>query len=278
MILILSLSVLGGVALGYLLKNFVDKEVMSSMLPDDTNKWVVILGLLVVYLIVMLFHELGHLLTGLLLGFSFQLFVIGFFGMRRNEDGKVEIYLNKEWAYFGGVAATGPRKHDPRNIDIMSKIIIAGPLASILLSFLCFILLPFFAPPYSFFTVVTGFMSIGIFLATTIPSSTGIFYTDRKRYQRLRSGGIESEIEAALMEATGLLASRSSLADMDVKKIDVIQQDEKVFMKYIGLYYKWKYLKDKGREIEPDLFSKMKALEEDIPASIVKWMKKEMSK
>jgi len=278
LIFILVGSLVCGVGIGYLSKFIITDGKLASIKPEETSKWIIFAGILGSYFFVTVFHELGHLLTGLALGFGFTLFVVGFLGIRKKDDGKIEFYLNKELGYFGGVAGTSPMRHDPKNIDIMSKIILAGPIASLVLCFLCVFLISVLAEPYDFFAMTTGLMSFGIFLATTIPSRTGIFYTDRKRYQRLRSGGVESKIEAAIMEANGLMMSGESLLSMQEESIDVIQQDESVFMRYIGLYYKWKYLMEKKSDGAQEIVSMIKDLGKDMPASMTKWMNTELSK
>jgi hypothetical protein len=70
-------------------------------------------------------HELGHLLTGLALGFRFQLFVVLFFGFQKPERG-IEFFLNKNPGYMGGVAATVPTGISADNRKKFAPVVAAG--------------------------------------------------------------------------------------------------------------------------------------------------------
>ena len=88
---------------------------------------------------VLSFHELGHLIAGIIQGFRFELFVVGPLGIKR-EKGKIKIYLNKNIQYYGGVAATLPIDASPENGKKFANLLLAGPIASILLSIILGIL------------------------------------------------------------------------------------------------------------------------------------------
>jgi hypothetical protein len=68
---------------------------------------------------------------------------------------------------------------------------LAGPITSLLFGLLCFLLVIPLGKP-SGITVFTGeAISLGIFIDAMIPSKPGMFFTDRKRYQRLVNLGKE---------------------------------------------------------------------------------------
>ena len=75
-------------------------------------------------------HELGHLITGLIQGFRFELFVVGPLGIKR-ENNRIKVYLNKNIAHYGGLASTLPRNDNAENSRILANICLAGPIASI---------------------------------------------------------------------------------------------------------------------------------------------------
>ena len=188
-----------GLGLGYLIGSI---EGLSQYLPskEDISLWHIIL-LIPILFFTLAIHELGHLLTGLFFGFRFELFATGPLTIQRNEEDRIRLSFTKELQFWGGIAATSPRaaiKEIPRK---MALVIIAGPISSLLLAFACFIISPNVEQPTSFFLLSAGFVSGAIFLATTLPSRSGAFYTDRKRFSRLMNPGLEREIELALIEA-----------------------------------------------------------------------------
>ena len=93
--------------------------------------------------------------------------------------------MNKDLAYYGGVAASLPIDDSSKNIKKFANLILAGPIASLVLAAICLLSVYLFNFPGEKFLTIAGTASIGIFLATTVPSKTGSFFTDRKRYQRI---------------------------------------------------------------------------------------------
>ena len=92
-----------------------------------------VFGNIIMIFTVLSFHELGHLIAGLMQGFRFELFVVGPLGIKREKD-KIKIYLNKNIQYYGGVAATLPVNINPNNGKKFANLLLAGPIASILLA------------------------------------------------------------------------------------------------------------------------------------------------
>ncbi|MEO1450345.1 MAG: site-2 protease family protein, partial [Bacteroidota bacterium] len=226
---------------------------------------------------VLLVHELGHLLTGLAQGFSFQLLVVGFLGVRREEDGSIRPYFNKEWTYHGGVALTTPTTYSEQTATQFGRVLLAGPLASLLLMILLWALAPLVAPAWKFILLTTGFISFGLFLATTLPGKTGIFYTDRKRYQRLMKTGPTREIELALLQAISLKLQQKPITDMAATDLEKITEDPSPMFQYTGLYYLCEYFAN-----DPEKFAEIRArmapVEAELPAGYVKQMQVELDK
>lgn len=104
-----------------------------------------------------------------------------------------------------------------------------------------------------------------------IPSTTGMFYTDRKRYQRLTSEGIERQIEMAYIKAQLCYTAKKPITTMDVSELELITQDESALFKYIGYFYLMDYYKEDDSKQDSYLQS-MRALEKDLPKSFVKAM------
>jgi len=93
---------------------------------------VYILTALLCYWIAGLIHEMGHIIIGLIYGWKFTLLVIGPIGLKVNETGKLQFYLEKRLVLWGGVGGTLPREVDDKNSQIWGKILLGGPLISIL--------------------------------------------------------------------------------------------------------------------------------------------------
>jgi len=80
------------------------------MIPDEaslsTLQKIQVFGLLPVVLpIVVAINELGHLITGLLQGFRFQMYVVRPLGIKRDERSeRIVGYINKDLNLIGGLA------------------------------------------------------------------------------------------------------------------------------------------------------------------------------
>jgi len=139
------------------------------------DKIIEIFGVLMMVLISFGVHELGHLVTGLMQGFKFELFVIGPLGIKR-ENNRIKIYLNKNLQYYGGIAVTTPINDSPDNGNKFARLILAGPIASLVFAVICGAF--FLIDKTIFQKIITAgiFISSGIFIATTLPSKTGVFF------------------------------------------------------------------------------------------------------
>lgn len=233
------------------------------------------IGVIFTILFVLGIHELGHLVTGLIQGFRFELFVVGPLGIKR-EDNRIKVYFNKNLAYYGGVAAVLPVDDNPKNIKKFANVILAGPIASIVLSVSCFLCAYFFDFPGEFFTFMAGFTSFGIFLATTVPSKTGTFFTDRKRYQRLMSNGEERDTEIALLRIIGIYSRDNSYKNVNIEDIDLVIQD--THYQYFGIFCKLSFQHETTGSFDIKTKTEFDELTATMPKSFVKVIAKELDK
>jgi hypothetical protein len=216
----------------------ISKEIgfVDHLKPDTSSgKSIMMIGIVIMALIVLAVHELGHLIVGLWLGFRFELFIVGPLGIKREND-KVKVYLNKNLGYYGGVAATSPIHHDKENAKKFARILLAGPIASILFAIVCFAMAYLADKPLGIIFYVGGITSIAIFFTTTIPSRTGMFFTDRKRYQRLVNPGKDQEVELAMLNILGQFSKDNSYKNIDKKDINILVGDELPLVKFYGLF------------------------------------------
>lgn len=239
------------------------------------SKIIEILGVIFTILFVLSVHELGHLLTGLAQGFRFELFVVGPLGIKR-EDKKIKIYLNKNLAYYGGVAAALPVDDNPKNIQKFANLILAGPIASLVLAVIILVSILLFNLPGEKFFNIAALASIGIFLATTVPSKSGSFFTDRKRYQRLMSDGVARETEIALLRITGIYGRDDSYKNIDINDIELVIKDENY--QYFGLFTKLSYQYENYGSFDENTKFQLDELKPEMPKAFVKVVETELQK
>ncbi|MFK7970389.1 MAG: M50 family metallopeptidase [Bacteroidia bacterium] len=260
-----------GAAAGYAVAK---SSLIDAVLPaKEQMSWMSIVYIILIFEGVVAIHELGHLLTGLVQGFRFEMFVVGFLGIKRVGE-KVKVYFNTDMNTFGGLAATAPHHDDPKVISKMAKLVIAGPLASLVLLVVCIAGFFLTNQPTQFYLFIMGLMTLFIFLATTLPSKTGIFYTDRKRYQRLTKPGKSREVEVALFRANTLFLTGKSIREMPESELWTITEDESHIFQYTGFYYLRQYHQD-NPEKHAEMNARLDEIEPHIPPSIVAMMKTE---
>lgn len=200
------------------------------------------LSLFLGLIIALAVHELGHLLTGLAQGFRFELFVVFLLGIKRTDKG-IRVYLNKELGYMGGLAATVPTTSSPKNRKRLAYTVLAGPLASLLFAGVCLLLVIFTRNILWTFWLMAGATSFGLFFATTIPYKSGIFFTDRARFQRLISKGPEGKAEEALLDLIAKATTENSYKNISLENARLLQHDKETFVRFWGYYYEYEYFK-----------------------------------
>lgn len=226
------------ISLSFLIGQWFSQLAFFSELKLETSaeKYLFFVGLFVLIFVVLGVHELGHLLTGLWNGFQFELFVVGPFGIKRVDD-KIKFYFNKELGHYGGIAATSPTEHDASNAKKFARVLLAGPLASLLLAIIGFSLAVIVdSDLMKLLCLSMGLISAAIFFATTIPSKTGLFFTDRKRYQRLVQPGKAQEVELAMLRIMGTFSKDQSYQNISEEDIQLLVGDEEAFIQFFGLF------------------------------------------
>lgn len=146
-------------------------------------------------------HELGHIVVGLIKGWKFYLLIIGPLGITVDEGDNIKFYLEKRVIMWGGAGCTLPKEVNENNIKIWSKVLLGGPLASIIMGM---IFLPVGIITGNIVFLLLGAMplAMGIICILPLPLKTGILYTDGGRLSRLHKGGQEADEEIALFKLT----------------------------------------------------------------------------
>ncbi|MFZ7119881.1 MAG: site-2 protease family protein [Eubacteriaceae bacterium] len=192
------------------------------------------------YLVSGIIHELGHIIVGLINGWKFHLLVIGPIGVKSDEHGKINFYLEKRTVMWGGVGCVLPQEVKEDNIKIWSKVLLGGPFASIAMGI---IFLPFGIITENIVLLLLGAMplAMGIVCILPVPLKTGILYTDGGRWSRLHKGGQEADEEVALFKLTENQFACGDLSKIDINIIEPLLKSKEVGINYYGYYYKYKY-------------------------------------
>lgn len=189
-------------------------------------------------------HESGHLVAGILQGFRFELFVVGLLGIKR-EKNAIKIFLNKNIGYMGGVVVTIPVTQDVLNRRKFAIMVASGPIASFILAIVAFWVFSYSTSgAIRGFWFVTGSASVAVLLATTLPTKSGIFFTDRAKFQRLLNKGKVGETEEALLTIMSEYIKDNSCKDISVDKARLLQDDSDKAIKFWGYYYEYCYFKE----------------------------------
>jgi predicted membrane protein len=230
------------------------------------------------YFIAAFVHELGHLFTGIFNGWKIFLLVVGPFGLKRKDDGDLTIYFEKNILLWGGVAGSFPMEENEKNIEVWRKVLLAGPLASIILGI---IFTPIGIYYDHMFSLLLGAMSLamGVMSILPFPVKTGIFYIDGYRWIRLKKSHPGYIEEAALFRLTEFQFFKKDYKFFEADYINALQQSNHRSIQYYGLYVAFHYLKAIGNQEKLEAVeTKMKEMESKIPKMIVNDLKSELAK
>ncbi len=247
----------------------IPKETILKLFPKSPVEIIVFISSVILCpFIAILIHELGHLLAGLIQGFKLQLFVVAFLGIKRVDD-KVVFYFNKDLQFFGGIAATSPQKITNFLKKQFAYVLIAGPLSSLVFGLIFLFLFKTTDSIFNASIGIVGIISSGLFLATTLPSKSGVFFTDRKRMQRLLDKGRVGEIEYSFLRTTSQLLIDAHYKNISIEDLKIIQSDDEPIIQFWGYYYEFKYFEELGNSEKAVLIKeKLQAYKEIVPVNI----------
>jgi len=181
---------------GKLLANSSTIDLKTS---EDLGVGSTILVALAALYLVLLTHELGHLLFGKLAGMRPFLLITGPLKLVATQKGW-QVSLNTNLSLAGGLAACMPVRTDTLRRDLL-WLAAGGPITSLLGSLLGF-LLYLFVPDgsgWGFFGLLFGFTAGAIFIVTLVPAKTSGYMTDGAQILSLLRGGIEVEQRALIL-------------------------------------------------------------------------------
>lgn len=200
----------------------------ASALPK-----IVLLSLIILFVpaffFVIGFHEGGHALAGIWVKFDFRMYVVGPFMWEKEEIGW-KFKWNKNVNISGGMVVCLPTGIE--NIKNRFSVYAGGgPLASLLLTGLAYSLFKFTLPPSSneqvalftvaYFFFLIAFLSLIIFIATSLPFHVGGFSSDGARILHLQRGGDKARFEILILKIMS-----SSTGGMRPSLLDSTELDE----------------------------------------------------
>ena len=240
-----------------------EKEMeLIKMLARVCGAWIA------AYLICGGVHEGSHVVAGLVQGWKFELLVIGPFKLYRDEkDDKVKFGLEKNLVLWGGIGGSYPRKWSDKVIKQFAWVLLAGPVSSIILGLLC--LIPLFFK-VSIFWAMMAFVPLGMGIMCLIPTvKTGILYSDGGRFLRIIKGGKTYAEEKAIFEAA-MVGRCEGCDEYDEEGINIMIASRDKAFQYLGHYYGYVDMKEKGRDDEAQAhLGSMKAIEGEVPKTVI---------
>lgn len=235
---------------------------LVKMLAQVFGSWIV------AYMICGGVHESGHVVAGLVQGWKFELLVIGPFKLYRDEkDGKVKFGLEKNLVLWGGIGGSIPVKWTDKVMKQFARVLLAGPVSSIIIGLLCSI--PLFFKVSIFWAMMT-FVPLAMGVMCLIPTiKTGILYSDGGRFLRIIRGGKTYAEEKAIFEAA-MVGRAEGCEEYNEEGINAMITSEDKAFQYLGHYYGYVDMKEKGRDEEAQAhLGSMKAIEGDVPKTVI---------
>ena len=196
-------------------------------------------GAIVCYLVSTMIHEMGHVVCGLLHHWKLYMLVVGPMKLyRETMDSKIKIGIEKNPILWGGVGGTLPAKASEENIKVWGKILLAGPLTSMVFGIL---MLPVFIVTKNIFVLLLCLMPIAMGGVCIIPMKmkTGFLYNDGTRYKRLRSGGQESAEEQAIFHLLEVSLFGGEERIYPTNLIEPLRKSADLEFQYYGYYYSY---------------------------------------
>lgn len=234
-------------------------------------EWVIFAFMAIVsFLLSSIVHEAGHGIAGIMNGFKISLFVVGPLGIKRDENDRLKFYFENNFSYWGGLCGVVPQKENSDNFNRFARVIIAGPIASLLVGG---ILLGIWFFTETNFLLMLGAMMVAISVVSLIPMRNGAFYTDGGRWLRMRKNTQTRAVEIAIWR----LAQQSTI-DGDCKQLssedlDVLKMENDPVACYLGHYFSYQQHKDlKDHEAQAIDREQVEALKSKVPKQLTKLM------
>ena len=218
------------------------------------------------YFIVSIVHELGHVISGLYYGFKLSCLIIGPLGIKRDENDKLKLYIEKNLAFWGGIGGTTPTKKNNASINIISNILIAGPIIQLLFGLICLFVCLYYL---NLFFYLLGFMAIGASISSIIPfpQRIGGFYTDGARWLKIKKSKKNGLVELSCFNIVQSYYKYKNYSKINTLDINCLIKNEEPSNQYLGHYFLMLYYKDSGDIVN---MSKEKEILKNLESKVTK--------
>lgn len=204
----------GGYLIGNASKLVISPELRGSL--QALSGWD-LLALPLVIVGVLAVHEAGHLVGGMSRGMRFLMFIAGPLGWFRGANG---IHFRWMWnlGTFGGLAAATPVPDQPLGPQL-NRLVIGGPLASLLLAAIGFAAMAWLPGRAGAYGMVVGVFSLLIFLVTAAPMRAGGFMSDGMQWLQLRRNPAMVDRRVRMMALIGAGMAGTRPRDYDLQQL-----------------------------------------------------------
>jgi len=211
---------------------------------------------------------MGHAVVGLWHGWKLEQFIVGPIGIERNKEYKLTFYLVKNPLVWGGAMYVAPDKIDEDTIKIVSKILLGGPVASLVTASIFFAVLLFH---FNVAILLLCLISLAICIVCSVPMKNGGDYNDGKRWLMLRKDdGQEAKETIAIFKIAEFERLKSDDKPMQKVDFEVLLNSNIPTRRYAGYAYLYKYYKAQNeiKNIEK-AFNELQTLKKDVPNFVI---------
>ncbi|MGG0730077.1 M50 family metallopeptidase [Bacillus paramycoides] len=171
-------------------------------------------------LLVLVIHELGHVIFGLIGGLEFKFMTVGPITVQK-EKGKIRIRENKMWMYVGGVAMlVPPSPYTPNLSKKWAWMTLGGPLTSFVFGIVSgYIYMVSYYHMLLYFSV----LHLAIFVVTAIPIK-GTLLSDGMQFLILIKDDEKAKQNLYNIQVSGELLSYKRPKDWDERLIEISEE------------------------------------------------------
>lgn len=246
---ILLLLISGGI-IGYFIAGFIPKGSLVEghiSIPTLGKIGLVFLCFLIMFFVI-LWHELGHIFGGLLVGDKFGFLAVGPLWVEKENDG-LKWRLNKDLGTFGGLAFVIPQKNQLSFKVKRSMMVGGGPIASLILALGTFGIATFPAVGayLDLLLKICAFFSLFIFIVTIIPMKTGGFMSDGMQLLKIFQG---DQAAKQYQEVNQIMAQNYQgllPKDWDIVNLDFIKDAQNLNLAMAGTVFAYYHYLDKAQ-------------------------------
>ncbi|MBN2280674.1 MAG: M50 family metallopeptidase [Candidatus Marinimicrobia bacterium] len=275
--------IFGGILLfggfiGWLIGSF-SKFSFDIPIFSTPNVFGMIIYLFGALILVILIHELGHVIGGKLAGYSFFMLTVGPFKWVR-EQGKVRWRWNTTLNTLGGLTLMVPRVGQSKSQG-MALLIIGGPFAGLCLfviSTASILIINMTQPGHiiwghiTFFLMIVAILALGTTVGALLPFSTKGFASDGGQLLDILRGGHRAERRQILMTLSAFSLNGTRPRELDhllVNRLLELSNQEKDQVAVAAHHFAFYHYLDMGRiDIAGAELDRALELKETYPAEL----------